>query len=85
MDKHLKKEQTYKHTCCLLLKDAQHESCELSFTWGKMRTAAWETAPQVALRVCSKEAGEAGKVSIYMILMKGNTCNQAHILPEGFY
>ena len=84
MGKHLKKEQTYKHTCCLLLKNVQHESCELSFTWGKMRTAAWETAPQIALRNCPKEAGEAGKGSIYTILMKGNTCNQAHIFPEGF-
>ena len=26
------------------------------FTWGKMRTAARETAPQIALRDCSKEA-----------------------------
>ena len=34
-----------------------------------MRTAARETAPQIALRNCSKEAG--GKVSIYMILVKG--------------
>ena len=31
-----------------------HELCLL---WGKMRTAAWETAPQIALRHCSKEAG----------------------------
>ena len=29
-------------------KDAQCESCELSFIWGKMRTAARETACQVA-------------------------------------
>ena len=61
MDKHLKKEQTYKHTCCLLLKDAQHESCELSFTWGKMRTAAWETAPQGVQRDCSKEVVGEGQ------------------------
>ena len=32
------------------------ESCQLSFVWVKMRIAAWETAPQIALRVCSKEA-----------------------------
>ena len=31
-----------------------------------MRTAAWETAPQIALRNCFKEAG--GMVKIYVIL-----------------
>ena len=41
---------------CVNWKDAQLESCELSFIWGKTRTAAWETAPQVVLRDCSKEA-----------------------------
>ena len=34
-----------------------------------MKTIAQETAPQVALKNCSKEAG--GMVSIYVILMKG--------------
>ena len=59
-------------------KEAQCESYELSFIRGKMRTAAQETAPQKALRDCSKEAG--GKDSIYVILVKGgSTCNQAHI------
>ena len=38
----------------LTKKDAQHEGCELSFIWGKIRTAAQETAPQIALRDCSK-------------------------------
>ena len=28
---------------------------------GKMRTAAWETAPQITLRTCSKEAGGEGQ------------------------
>ena len=28
--------------------------CVLSFIWGKMRTAAWEAASQIALRDCSK-------------------------------
>jgi hypothetical protein len=36
--------------------------------WSKMRTAAWETAFQIALRNCSKEV--AGKISIYVILVK---------------
>ena len=35
-------------------KDGQPEGCELSFIWSKMRTAALETAPQIALRHCSK-------------------------------
>jgi len=50
-------------------KNVQHESRELSFIWGKMRTAAKETAPQIALRNCSKEA--RGQDSIYVILVKG--------------
>ena len=40
---------------CWLKKDAQHESCELSSTWGDMRPAAQETAPQITLRNCSRE------------------------------
>ena len=49
------------------LKNMQHESCELSFIWGKMRTIAQETTFQMSLRN-SKEVG--GKVSIYTILVK---------------
>ena len=30
--------------------------CELSFIWGKLGTAVQETALQIALRSCSKEA-----------------------------
>ena len=30
-------------------KTAQHESCELSFIWGKMTSMAKKTAPQIAL------------------------------------
>ena len=49
-------------------KSAQCESCELSFIWGKMRTAAQETASQIALRNYLKEA--RGKVSIYEIMVR---------------
>ena len=49
-------------------KKAQHESCELSFIGGKMRTIVWETDFQIALRYCSKEV--EGKVSTFMILVK---------------
>ena len=41
---------------------------KLSFVWGKMRTAAWETAPQIVLRNCSKEA--EGKISEHVISVK---------------
>ena len=40
-----------------LKKKAQRESCKFSSIWSKVRTAAWETAPQRARRSCSKEAG----------------------------
>ena len=46
-----------------------HESCELSFIWGKMRAITRETLFQLALRNCSKEVG--GKVSIYVTLVNG--------------
>ena len=46
-----------------------HNLKVVSFIWGKMRTAAQETAFQIALRNYSKEVG--GKVSIYVILVKG--------------
>ena len=40
----------------------QCESCKLSFIWGKMKTAAWETALQMALRNSSKKGwGEGGQ------------------------
>ena len=38
------------HHNCQLKKDVQLESCELSFIWDKMRTAALEAASQIALR-----------------------------------
>ena len=37
------------------------ESCELSFIWGKMRTAVWETASQIALRDYSKASVGEGQ------------------------
>ena len=47
---------TFTFTLLLLTKkDAHIESCELSFIWGKMRTVARETAPQIALRDRFKE------------------------------
>ena len=63
-------------------KKAQHKSCELSFILGQMRTIAWETVSQIVPRSCSREV--AVKVSIIWVsLVKGDTCDQAHILKEG--
>ena len=42
-------------------KDVQLESCELSLIWNIIRTAAWETAPQIALRNCSREVEGEGQ------------------------
>ena len=47
--------------CMLTKKDAQRESCELSFIWGKMKTSAQETAPQIALRDASREVVAEGQ------------------------
>ena len=53
------------------VKDARLENYELCFTWDKMRTAALETTPQIALRDYSKETRRV-------------QCNQAHILQKVF-
>ena len=42
--------------------DGQCERCELTFIWCIMRTAAQETAPQIALETASKR--QWGKVNI---------------------
>ena len=61
-------------------KNAQCTSWGLSFIWGNMRTAVWETAPQIALRNCSKEMGLGVGGTVYMwFWQRGSTCNQAHI------
>ena len=43
-----------------------------------MKTIAWETASQIALMNYSKDVGEQS-INIYVILVKGDICNQAHI------
>ena len=82
MGKHLKKEQTYKHTCCLLLKNVQHESCELSFTWGKIWTAACEAVSQIGLRLLQNGSGET---SIYEVLVKGEFNTMKHSFYKRFF
>ena len=47
-------------------KFAQYESCELSFIWGKMRTAAWEAVLQKALEVVPRRQGkELGCIGVW--------------------
>ena len=53
------------------------------FIWGKMKTAAWEAAPQIALRDCSKEALGGGSI-IYKILVKGEFNAIMHLLYKRF-
>ena len=48
--------------------------------WSQMRTIAFESASQIALRNCSEEV--RGDVNTYMILVKGSTCHRAHIFSE---
>ena len=45
-----------------------------------MRTIAQETAFQIVLRNRSKGVG--GEVSIYMILVNGGMCSQAHFCRD---
>ena len=55
--------------------NAECESCELSFIWGKMKSIVWETAFQVALRNSSKES--RGKSENRWFLWRGSPCNPA--------
>ena len=48
-------------------KNAQCESCELSFIWSKMKTIAQETVYQRVLTNCSEEVRE---VSMYVISVR---------------
>ena len=52
----------YTHIGMCLKNFTQHESYQLSFIGAKMRTAAWETAFQIAQRNCSEEVREGARV-----------------------
>ena len=67
---------------CRLKKDAQHASCQFSYNWGEMRTADWRRRLRWLWETAPKR--QWGKVSIYVILVQGNTCNQAHIFSRRF-
>ena len=47
-----------------------------------MRTVALDSAPQVALRDCSKVAGE--KVSVEVILVEGEYMQSSRVFAECF-
>ena len=59
-----------------------HDVRVVSFIWGKIRTAARETAPQRALRNCSREV--VGGRSTY-ILVKEELTAIACLLYNRFY
>lgn len=59
---------------------AQHEGCELSFIGGRIRIIARGAAFQMAPRHLSREGG--GKVRAHVILVKGDTCRQAHTMQK---
>ena len=57
-------------------KNVQLESCELSFIWGKMRTAAQEAAISDSSERLL-QSGSGGK-SIYKVLVKGEFNTMKH-------
>ena len=66
----------------LTKKDVQLESCELSFIWGKMRTAAREAVSQIALRLF--QSGSGGR-PIYKVLVKGEFDAMKHSFYKRFF
>ena len=70
---------------CLLLwcvdwKNAQHESCELSFIWGHMRTAAQEMAPQSSEKLFQR--GNKQRSVYNVILLKRGMHSIRHIFSQ---
>ena len=66
-----------------------HNVKVVSFIWGKMRTIAWETKFQPALRNCSKEVGGMvwGEGQYICDFRRGGVHAVKHIFffSEGFY
>ena len=73
----------FKMSFVALKTNAQHQSCELCFIWGKMRTAAQGISLQIALGNYSKEV-EVGKANIYVILVKGEFMESSAYFTKGF-
>ena len=72
----------YVATLLLTKTDAQHESFKLSFIWDEMRTAAWETAPQIALRDCSEQVMGQGRYIRFW--WRGNSMQSSAYFIKGF-
>ena len=68
---------------CWLKIYIQLESFELSFIWGKMRTAAWEAASQIALRGCSKVA--VGESQYIRFWWRGSSVPWSTHFTKGFW
>jgi len=64
-------------------KDVQLESCELSFIWGKRRSAARKAASQIALRDCSKAA--VGESQYMRFWWKGSSIRWTTQFTKGFF
>ena len=64
------------------LKKMHNMSCKLIFIWGKIRTAAQETAPQKALRNFSQETG--GKCQYISDFGDGGVYAIKHIFCKRF-
>ena len=76
------KEQSLQLLRCRLKKNVQLESCELSFIWVKMRTAAREAVPQIPERLL--QSGSRGK-SIYKVSVKGEFNAMKHPFYKRFF
>ena len=63
-------------------KDTPSESCELGFIWGKMRTAARETAPRIALRDCSEKTVGEGQYRRFWL--RGSSAQSSAYFTKGF-
>ena len=64
-------------------KDVQLVTCELSFIWGKRRSAAREAASQIALRDCSKAA--VGESQCMRFWWKGSSIPWTTQFTKGFF
>ena len=56
---------------------------KLSFIWDKIRTAVWETVPQIALRNCYEDVVEEDQYIWFW--WRGVQCNQTLTLQEVFF
>lgn len=65
----------------LTLKDAQRESCELSFIWGKRGLQPWRQYLESFEKLLQRNSREGQYICDFG---KGNTCSQAHLFSRKF-